>query len=295
LLLWLAPVGLVLSSTQGAWLDIPTGSTLFTLRKEYFFYLILIGAAILLATPRFATPDRQVNIAIGTGFCLANGAMLQEGLALPATVMAALLFAQSIDGAKRRRAVYWVSWPPALAAGFAIGITPPKGPEVAAAWSTLDPATRDWLGDGLAQFPLAFLGQSAEKGAIAVHHVYLQQGVALPYVVAGLLIVGWLLAAVRLLDRGSLSRLLLLALGAGLVGFAPLFLVALDWGRWIAAIMVFAVIITLGILTQEPARARPTPVTLGSVTAAVSLAVGSVWLGIAEVGTPFPLARILLG
>jgi hypothetical protein len=303
LLFWLLPGGLALGTLQstihGRGLD---GATL-ALRKEYLFLSVLLW--VVLACARWPSSRAWLAIAGASAFACGLGVLVHEGLAV--VTCAALMYvlfwlhpnppqrtvrlarARSTDSPKSGLLLptpLALAAPALVALGAVSSATLHSAVDFRVTWSAVDSATREWLSlpnvqvwGADAGFPAAlwWLTTRPEHGINWLARDYLDSGLWLAWAVTAVLVVGWVLAAGWLLDTSRAARRKdLISVALASAALMPLFVLALDWGRWIALIGVISAILMLGRIALSPKHPRPSPFTPS--TAALALLLISVGL-----------------
>lgn len=187
-----------------------------------------------------------------------------------------------------------------IALGTVIAITAGSTPDYAAAWAAVDERTRAWLSledptvlwDGL---PASFtwLRQGPTAGLRWLDQVYLSSGAWLAWLLTAVLVAGWMALAVAVASNGrpAWHGLRVTAVTVALLAL-PLFVIAIDWGRWLVLVGLSVSIITLADV-QSGRRADPlAPLSPLKSAATVALVVVTVLVAIPIMGSDFPLGDL---
>ena len=289
---WMVISGFVLSQSQSLWQPFWVSVTQFPARKENLFYLLALVLA-LLCHRALSRNAYWVALAV-SGLVLAASAFVHEAFTLPLAVSAAVLL--GVAGreltVRARIAGAAILLATGLVASVAVLVVSRQVGDADAVWYAVGQPVRTWLLSG---------GHGALTGR-ADAMSFLNQDAASSFEVVNELLIGsnlwwwWLLTAVLLtsgtallfwaLDRrwGSMRRNGLIFLGIA-APMLPLFVVAYDWGRFLAFILTLGTITALTVLNTRP-RGDVAPLTarwlavVGVVLAAMAL------VGLPEVGDP---------
>jgi hypothetical protein len=237
---WFVPGGLLVGMWQGVWQPLPNAALVFSARKEYLLYLVLM-TFVLLVPGRVATWRGMVAFGSMFAACI----FIHEGVTLLA-VCAAVLWLIRVTHSIGREMIAFLA-PVGLAA--AVMLTLPRT-DAGLQWAAVDAATQQWLG-GAAPMSLFAATFAPADGFALVQHQVLDTGVWFGWAVVACLGAGWLAVACWLTDRGALR--LNLAGAATLLFMAGLLaLVGSDWGRWIVSALVMSAVLVLGTAGRRP-------------------------------------------
>ncbi|MDQ1247166.1 MAG: hypothetical protein QG597_1536 [Actinomycetota bacterium] len=321
LLFWLLPGGLVMGTLQANLHGITIGTSDFALRKDYLFLAILIGTVV--AAHRWPQSTPRLVIAGAGAVACGLGVFIHEALAvgtcgvliylmvwlnprpLPRTITMSLPnYLSAISTQVTLPTGLVIAAPTLVGLGLLAGSWAPADTDMHVMWTTVDATTRSWVEIQTLQvggidtgLPPAIWWLTASP-AESLHWIqaqYLDTGVWVAWAITAGGVTGWVLVAGRLVDSSpAATRRNLVHLGILAAATLPLFVFALDWGRWIVGIGLVACILLLAGL-QDP-RYRPTPASFGVVSGltAAGLVGTSLVLAIPVFGIDFWLARLFI-
>ena len=316
LLLWLLPGGLVLGTLQANLHGMSQSATSFAVRKEYLFLALLL-AVVLTATYR---PGRRAwwgSAAAGAVLCGA-GALVHEALAF-VTAVILTYFLLRIHPAPPTSAItirrpgspgrfvvpvaLLLLAPVTLALGLVGALDAGVQADYRGAWAAVDSGTRAWLSvptvhvwGADAGFPAPFWWLTAQPSDAVEWLVrdYLQTGLWLPWLIVAIIVPLWAFVGATLIDSTRRARVGHLTTIAVVLGaFVPLWLLSVDWGRWITLAGVFIAILILGQTVFTGRAARPAPATVRVRIVAGALILTSLAVTVPVAGGEFWLARLL--
>lgn len=320
LLLWLLPGGLALSTVQNTLHGSDLAGTTAALRKEYLFLALLIG--VILVGVRWPGRRAWVIVALASSVACGLGVLVHEGLAIvTCAAIVYLMFwvhpdppaSTTLLGFGRPRSPSrWqlpvpnflaLAAPSLIALGTVSAVTLNSTAQYRLTWSAVDATTKEWLSLPTVQvwgadagFPAAlwWLTTSPQDGINWLVRDYLETGLWVAWAAAAAFVVVWVVAAGWLLNsRRSARTADLISLALVTAAILPMFVLALDWGRWIALIGVITGVLILGRVVLG----RPQPVarrlSLGTALVALLLVSSGVGTHIPVAGGDFWLARWL--
>lgn len=282
LLLWGLPGGLLLGTWQAEWLPLSDSQILFATRKEYAFF-----AALLLLAIGLGLSHHIRLMAIAFSAAMVAGALTHEALTIPFTVAGvALVYFAGQRTSQQRTNLAIIGVPATLAVGVAAALPTSTDARIAEQWGTLDSATRQWLGGDL-PWPFRWLGFTLHD-AVESTIVYMLRPEMLPvWLMLGVVVAGWTVAALALVDRsGAAFRSTLAVAGVMTVAVLPLAAVGIDWGRFIMIAANCTAIVMLGRQLHRPRLARPARLSVVTVAVAATLIATLAFVGVPEAGPP---------
>ncbi len=274
------------------------------LRKEYLFLALLLG--VILVGVRWPGRRAWVIVALVSSVACGLGVLVHEGLAIVtcAAIVYLMFWVHPNPPASTTRLAFgrprsprrWqlpvpnflaLAAPSLIALGTVSAVTLNSTAQYRLTWSAVDATTKEWLSLPTVQvwgadagFPAAlwWLTTSPQDGINWLVRDYLETGLWVAWAAAAALVVVWVVAAGWLLDSRRSARtadLISLALVTAVI--LPMFVLALDWGRWIALIGVITGVLILGRVVLG----RPQPVArrLSLGTAVVALLLVMQWGG----------------
>lgn len=305
LVFWLLPGGLVLSTLQATFHGLHIGMTDFRLRRESVFLLIVL--AVVLATARWSSRRSWPVIALPAIAALTASVFIHEGFALITSVVVAyhLLWLHPNPPA------LWQRWPGSpwlrqhsvptillliapigVCLGFIMAPALQMGDDLRAIWFAVDPTTREWVreqtvtsGGVDTKVPLAisFLGSDAADGVNWVQQIYFGSRAWVGWLATAAVIFGWVVICAWLVNFRRSNVVWSLATVVGIAGLMlPLYLVAVDWGRWLAFGTLLSSLLILGRLVLPGSQPRPVPLKFPAILAFCVLALTAVAIGRVE-------------
>lgn len=266
---WFVPGGLLMGMWQGLWQPLPDAVLVFSARKEYLLYALLLMFVLLV--PVRVAGWRGIAV---FGVAFGAAALVHEGVTLLA-ICAALAWLACVRLLDRRTGAALLL--PVLVAGLAVALSPRA--DAGAQWAAVDQQTQGWLG-GAIPMSLFASGLTPQEGLALVARQVIETGVWRNWALVAGVSLGWLVAAAWLTDRTAMRRSL--AVLASLIPAAALLAVAgSDWGRWIVAATTMAAFVICGMAIQQPARRTTGP---GPVLVAAGLVVLAVLTGVPDSG-----------
>lgn len=298
LALWLLPSWFIVGPLQSLWQPFWVTSTQFAMRKEqYYLMLVLVAAVWWTGRPPRSPVGWAVSSAV-LGSLLLGGVLLHEGLALPAIAVLVLLGLRASIGSSvgTRVTAGVLLLAPAVAGAVAVLLNPGSRSDRMPVWQAVDQVTRDWylsalnpdyapVSDGVPA-AISFLGSDSGDGADVARVIFVENGLWVWWIVTAAAVLGAALVVLVLADR-SRAALRHHVVTVAVVGVAslPLFVIAYDWGRWIVFATNLIVIASLATIVTNPSprAARVSAPTLLILTAVLLL---GLVVGVQEVGDP---------
>lgn len=315
LVFWLLPGGLIMGALQADLHGLEIGLTDFRLRREALFLAILL--AVVLATLRWPSRRWWPAIAVPAAGVLAASVFVHEGFAaVTGAVVAYYLLwvhpnppAKAISipqfGRVQQHSVPTILVflaPTVVCLGFVMALALNGSGDLKSIWFAVDPTTRDWVREQTmtlwgvdTQVPMAiwFLGEDAAAGLGWVHAAYFQSSLWMAWATTATVMAGWVALAAWLVDatRVSVIRALTI-LGILAVLMLPMFAVAIDWGRWLAFIVLVASVLILGNPAGVEGRQKSPLVRSLAVLVGCTLVVAAVAIELPALGGDIWLAQL---
>lgn len=284
---WVVPSWFIISTLQLAWKPIGITNVQFPTRKEQYFLMVIL-IAVTWWQSRVSWPS-----VVAISALLVVGVLFHEGFAPPTTVALLVVgwWATRNSPARSWLARGAVLVLPALVVAAAVVSHPGTAADRLPVWDAVDSTTRDWYLRGdlpplTDDIPgaIAYLGTTASDGWRQVDALFINVGAWRWWLLNAVIALGAVVLVILACDRspGAVRRILVPLLLVA-IALLPLFLIAIDWGRWVAFLANLVLVLGLaGVLrARDPVPLVPRP---GTVTLVVAGLVFAALYGLPEIG-----------
>lgn len=287
LALWLLPSWFIAGPLQMVWRGVGPSFDQFPMRKEQWYLLVVVVAAVLWSRGR---PAGWRSATLVSGLLLV-GALTHEGLLIPSCAAVALLGWRATTGVRARLLGALLVFAPAAVGFVAVVLNPGTASDRMPIWLAVDETTRRWyvadatppMSDGVPG-AMSFIGVDAREGLRSVADIYFSDGLWVWWLATAVVMIGAPVLIMAMSDRSrSGLRALAVTTAVMVVGAVPLFVVAFDWGRWVAFLVNLIIVVSLARIASavdpEPVAVGRWSIVLVLVAVLVPLAVGLPELG----------------
>ena len=130
---------------------------------------------------------------------------------------------------------------------------------------------------------ISFLGSDAADGVNWVQQIYFGSRAWVGWLATAAVIFGWVVICAWLVNFRRSNVVWSLATVVGIAGLMlPLYLVAVDWGRWLAFGTLLSSLLIFGRLVLPGSQPRPVPLKFPAILAFCVLALTAVAIGRVE-------------